>query len=320
MFRIASLLAFTLISCSSGGDAGAPHHPDLRLWQVAQGAEGSSDLFKNYRVDGPVLWNQGWPWKLDLTGVAWDRSNTATAITPRHVVMASHYIRKQGEPLVYHDRKGNRHVRRVEKVIHFKERKFSGDVAIGLLDQPLPASVRTYPLPAPRADGGEALIGATALITEQKRKLYFHQIGRISNTTIGFRSDRRNPESRQKKLIAGDSGHPSFILSKGELVLIETHTGGGAGSGPFYGAKAVQDCLSTIINELDPAYRFRTVNVDDITLNDAKLGRKQFVKAPSRPQNPTRPADTPQQPAQPGEPRRPRPRVVVPPPRPKTKD
>lgn len=316
MFRIASLLAFTLISCSPGGDAGAPHHPDLRLSQMARSAEGSSELFKNYRVDGPVLWNQGWPWKLDLTGVAWDRSNTATAITPRHVVMASHYIRKQGEQLVYHDRKGNRHARRLERVIHFKERKFSGDVAVGLLDQPLPPSIRTYPLPTPRADGGEALIGATALVTEQKRMLYFHQIGRIFDTTIGFRSDKRVPESRKKRLIAGDSGHPSFILSNGELVLIETHTGGGSGSGPFYGAKALQESLATLINELDPEYRFKTVKVDDITLNDAKLGREQFVKATPRPTSQTRPANTPQQPAQPGAPRRPRPRVVVPPPRP----
>lgn len=312
MFRIPALLALLVVGCSPGRETGTLHHPDLVISGLARTTEGNAAIFTNYRPNGPSLWNQSWPWKLDLTGIAWDRSNTATVITPRHVVMASHYIRKPGQKLIYHDRTGKSHQRTLLKVVHFKDRNFVGDVAVGLLDRPLPKSIRCYPLPTPHAEAGSSLIGAMALITEQNRALFFHRIGSIHQNGLSFRYDDQVPKNRRKRLIAGDSGHPSFLLSNGELVLIQTHTGGGPGSGPFYGSKGVNEGLRAITQELDPSYRFRTVIIDSRTLKDAEVGRAQLSKT-TRPSNQTPPQTAPHQESQLGEARKPRPRVVIPP-------
>ncbi len=314
MRRLALLLCLPLLSCTAGRSIGALHHPDLQLHQLATGAEGSGALFSSYQTGGPVRWNQEWPWKLDLSGVAWDKPNTATVITPRHVVMAAHYIRPAGQQLVFHDRTGSRHARTVQKVVKLSDRGLSCDVAIGLLDRPLPKSIRAYPLPSPREDGGAALVGATALVTEQKRTLYFHQIRNTAPGWLHFRFDERIPESRRKNLIKGDSGHPSFLLSKGELLLLETHTGGGSGSGPFYGDAGLQEKMREVIRELDPEHTFRTIEIDQRTLDDAESGRAAIPER-ERPKPPQQqPAARPGQPQpDPAGPRRPRPRVVLPP-------
>ncbi len=308
-------LCLCLISCSATGRGGALHHPGLRLAELAREADGSGALFTSYRSDGPVRWNQSWPWKLDLSGVAWDKPNTATAITPRHVVMAAHFIRKPGHELVFHDRTGRRHARLVETVVKLRDRGLPSDVAIGLLDQPLPASVRCYPLPEPAADEGASLVGATVLVTEQKRALYFHRVAGIRRNHFRMSFDRELPETRRKALIVGDSGHPSFILSRGELLLVETHTGGGGGSGPFYGSAEIQAKLREVLRELDPAHTFRTVGVDRTTLDDAADGRASTPPSQPVTPGPSPSPATPPAPAvpAPGAPRQPRPRVVRPP-------
>ncbi|MGB1131116.1 MAG: hypothetical protein ACPG4K_13780, partial [Haloferula sp.] len=286
------ILALLLVACSAGNEGPPLHHPDLSLTNLALTAEGDSSLFKNYSVSGPVSWNQAWPWKLDLSGVAWDRANTATAITPRHVVMASHFIRAEGEAVVFHDRKGRRHERTMEKVIHFKERDARGDVAIGLLDRPLPVSIRSYPLPKPRTDYGESLTGAVVLITEQKRQLFFHQITSVNQSSIRFGFDKRVAKERRKHLIVGDSGHPSFLLSKGELVLIETHTTGGGGAGPFLGSSQNVAKVQELVEELDPAFTVRTVAIDGRALKEAQTGRTHLPQVPARKPAPPRTSAT----------------------------
>ena len=173
MRPVTTALILCLLSCSGSGGIGALHDPDLQLHRLAKEAEGSNQVFASYSAGGPVRWNQAWPWKLDLSGVAWDQNTTATVITPRHVVMAAHYIRPVGHDVVFHDRSGKRHARKVEQVVKLTDRDLRSDVAIGLLDRPLPPEIRRYPLPAPRTDYQTTLIGATALVTEQKRKLFF---------------------------------------------------------------------------------------------------------------------------------------------------
>ena len=318
MRHLAPFLAFTLAACSAVRSTTALHHPDLRLAALAVNSEGSAALFRSYRADGPVKWNQGWPWKLDLSGVAWDLPNTATVITPRHVVMASHYVRGAGQPIVFHDRSGRRHARVVQKVVKLDDRGLKCDVAVGLLDRPLPDSIRRYPLPAVREDGGKALIGATALVTEQKRGLYFHRIASLHAYTLGMRYDESFPAERRKSLVKGDSGHPSFILSKGELVLIETHTGGAGGLGPYYGSSALQEKLREVLRELDANHTFRTIEIDPPTLADAEAGRRAAAPPPQPAAPPVKPAVPPAtpstRPAVPSdEPRMPRKRVLPPP-------
>ncbi len=307
LFLVLSGVSGLVVADGKGGRL--LHDPKLHLAVLAAEKDSDGRLFTNYNPNGPCQWNQGWPWKLDLSGVAWDVATAVTAITPRHVVMADHFQRRVGERVVFHDRKGRWHERHILKVMSLKELGLPGDIAVGLLDSALPDSIRTYPLPEPRDDYAALLPGATVLLTEQGRSLFFHQVAGIGGASVAFRFDERFAESRHKNLIVGDSGHPSFVLSHGELVLIETHTTGGPGAGPFYGSPEVVKVLRKIVATLDPAYSLKTVAMDGPVLEDAKNGLASMPKPPPPPASPPKPADPPQQ----AVPRQPRPRVVPPP-------
>ena len=54
-----------------------------------------------------------------------------------------------------------------------------------------------------------------------------------------------------RNLIVGDSGNPSFLIVNGQLVLLETHTTGGPGAGPFYGDPNIQAAIRAAIAEMD---------------------------------------------------------------------
>lgn len=193
----------------------------------------------------------GWSRNFDLSGVSFDQKMTATLVTPRHVVMANHYRRKPGDKVVFHDRNG----KRLERTL-ISSSRVAGDVAVGLLDRDVPGNHRTYPLPAPRADFTN-LTDQTAVVTDQNRRLFFHEIGRVNGGLIGFRFPSPTRHGFAKKLISGDSGNPSFLIRGNELVLIETHTTGGAGAGPFYGDAAIQEKLQATITAMSPGYRLK---------------------------------------------------------------
>ena len=307
-FRFA-LLTFLLASCVAPS-ATSLHHPDLSLAALAKSSETNSAVFTTYNSNGPVRWNQGWPWKFDLTGIGWDQTTSVTAITRRHVVMANHYQRIAGGSAVFHDRDGKPHCRVILKVIPTSQVGLPSDAAVGLLDQPLPKSIRSSPLLS--AGGNEKqLVGAHVLVTEQKRSLFFHQIRNVSDTTVQFQFDPQLADSKRKHLVVGDSGNPSFILTKGELALIETHTGGGPGAGPFYGSPKMIDALRKIVAQLDSSYQLRTVGIDQKVKQDAEAGRTSMPKPPKP--SPAPAANAPSNTSPSNNPTRtPRPRVVVP--------
>ncbi|MGB6220009.1 hypothetical protein [Haloferula sp.] len=304
-----SLLAFLFASCAAPS-APSLHHPDLSLAGTARSGDTNPNVFLSYNPNGPVRWNQSWPWMFDLTGIAWDQPTTATSITPRHVVMANHYQRKVGSTAVFHDRRGKAHQRTVIKIIPTSEVGLQSDVAVGLLDRPLPESIRNYPILEVKDEQPPELAGAHALITDQHRRLFFHKIGLVFGSGLGFRYDTDLDPSKSKKLVSGDSGNPSFLLSKGELALIETHTGGGSGSGPFYGNSSMLAALRKAVATLDPTYQLRTVGMDQKLLKEAAAGRANMPGL-SPPRGATSPPAT--QPSNANPTKGPRKRVVMPP-------
>jgi hypothetical protein len=165
--------------------------------------------------------------------------------------MASHYRRKPGAKVVFHNRMGKRIERTLVDVI-----EVVGDVAVGLLDLDVPPDLKVYTLPTLRKDS-LLLKGTTAVVTDQNRRIFFHEIERAGSTSITFRHPKVAKHGWGKNLVKGDSGNPSFFISEDELVLIETHTSGGAGSGPFYGSPLIQEKLSAAITTLAPGYALR---------------------------------------------------------------
>jgi len=192
---------------------------------------------------------------MDMSGVSFNDTRTATLITPRHVVMAKHYARPAAASVIFHDRSG---VRIERKLIAFAAG--AGDVMIGLLDEPVLANYRPYALPAIGTESS-ALIGKPVIVSDQHRNLFVHVIAGFGNGMIALKHDSSIKHGWSKNLVTGDSGNPSFLIVGDELVLMETHTTGGPGAGPYYGDPAVQDSVRAAVEKLDPTYKIRTVRV-----------------------------------------------------------
>lgn len=275
------LFAGLLGSCNPQGERvtlGQPTAKALRTTELA--ADGrkrltllstqkkltSNSLFTHYQKRSASQWSSGWTRSLDFSGVSWSHRQAGTAITPRHIVLAAHYTLKIGTSVTFHERSGKVHSRKIEKLISFRGQKVASekrsDIAVALLDRPLPPTIKTYRLLPPRSDYPHTLPGAPAVVTEQGRRAFIHQVRRVSTKTISFEKNPDVPEPLYKSLIKGDSGHPSFILVGGEPVLIETHTGGGPGSGPFYSSPPLFKALKEAVAQLDPSYQIKTVPLD----------------------------------------------------------
>ncbi|MES2439610.1 MAG: trypsin-like serine protease [Verrucomicrobiota bacterium] len=199
-------------------------------------------LFKYYQPKAGSEWRNNWAGRLDLTGVSWNDARTATLISPSHVVMAAHFIRPSNVAVMFHDRKGNPYERYITAVRSLN----TGDIAVARLNLPLPPEVKWYRL----ANAAEAAVGTPVIVSDQTSTLSVHRIEAVygSGIRLGY-IPGLNP-IYQRNLIVGDSGNPSFILRNGELVLLETHTTGGPGAGPFYGDPTVQASVRAAMKEL----------------------------------------------------------------------
>ena len=199
-------------------------------------------LFRYYQPKAASAWKNNWTSDFDLTGVSWNNAAAATLIAPSYVLMAAHFIRDPKIPIMFHDKKGNPSERYVTQV-----RSLPGyDVAVGKLNLPVPSEVKRYRF----ADASDAAIDRPVTVTDQTRTLSVHRIGAVSGAGIGFGFVPGLNPIYQRNLVSGDSGHPSFIVKNGDLFLLETHTTGGPGAGPFYGDPQLQSAIRAAMAEM----------------------------------------------------------------------
>ena len=238
------LVILALLICSCGPSAGPSVLPGKQVTEVGflpQNAQ-KGDLFKYYQAKTPSKWLSNWAANLDLTGVSWNDSRTATLISPSHVVMAAHYMRPADVPVMFHDKNGEPYERYITGVKVLS----TGDIAIARLNLPLPAEVKWYRL----ANASDAKIGRPVIVSDQTKTLSIHRIYAVTGSVVQFGYIPELNPIYQRNLIVGDSGNPSFILKAGTPFLIETHTTGGPGAGPFYGDPGVQASIQSAIAEL----------------------------------------------------------------------
>ncbi len=199
-------------------------------------------LFSYYQERDLSKWRNNWAGSLDLTGVSWNDPRTATLIDPSFVVMAAHFPRPSNVAVMFHDKKGKPYERYITAV-----RKLPmADATVGKLNLPLPPEVKPYRLARP----SEATVGRPVIITDQTKTLSVHQIGGVNGTIVFFRHIPGIDSIYQRNLIVGDSGNPSFLWTGNELVLLGTHTTGGAGAGPFYGDPSVQAAIRSTMADM----------------------------------------------------------------------
>lgn len=199
-------------------------------------------LFTYYQPKGQSKWKNNWTAGLDFTGVSWNDPRTATLISPIHVAMAAHFPRDSHTPVMFHDRSG----KPVERYIVASKAIPGSDIAIGKLNLAVPANIKKYRL----ANAADATIGRTVIITDQTMTASIHQISRVGGKGIGFSFIQSLDPAYRRNLIVGDSGNPTFLLKNGDLYLLETHTTGGPGAGPFYGSPEIQSAIQSAMSEL----------------------------------------------------------------------
>lgn len=254
---LALLPCLFLAACGAGG---SNHGSTPSLSKTSQTEDlpiawQSPNIFEKYTAKGNAKLANSWTRKLDTSGISFDSKKTCTLITRRHVLMARHYQRPVLAPVIFHDRSGKRIARHLVAV-----KPGSGDYAVGLLNEPLPNNYKAYPLPTHSANLAEKLTNRSVVLTDQNRRLFIHQIAAISGGHIRFKQNPTQQKGYRKNLVSGDSGNPSFIIIRGQPVLIETHTTGGPGAGPFYGDATVQAEISQLVNAMDSNYSIRTVS------------------------------------------------------------
>ena len=237
------VISALLCACGTGGNptmaTGTPDQAGLGFLPVK--AE-KGTLFQYYQPKAGSKWRNNWTHSLDLTGVSWNDSRTATLIAPSYVVMAAHFTRPADVPVMFHDRNGNPYERYISKVRILSV----GDVAVAKLNLPLPSTVTCYHF----ADAADATVGRPVIISDQTNTLSVHRIDAVSGPVVQFGFIPGLDKIYQRNLIVGDSGNPSFLLKNGGLVLLETHTTGGPGAGPCYADPTVQAAIRAAMAEM----------------------------------------------------------------------
>ena len=227
---------------------------------------GRNHIFDAYvsETSPDVAWSRSWMKVIDFSGVAWDSPRTLTLVSPRHALMARHYQRKVGSRVTFHDRRGRpvtRKISGIENLIH--------DIAVVILDENVPVTVKAYRLLPPGDNYSGLLRGSHTLITawaKGERKVRIHSIFSVHAGLVTFVDAATLPAKYFDPLIAGDSGNPSFLWLNNEPVLIETHTYGGSGRGPFFSTPENFSKINAAMLKLSkahkaPVHQLQTVSI-----------------------------------------------------------
>jgi len=189
----------------------------------------------------------GWLSEFDFSGVSLTRKRCVTLISPRHVVMAKHYQRAIGDVIKFRDSSGVVHERILVGKISEPNTPAdannyysNSDGTIGILDKPVPDSVKYYKLLPAGYSWDQILKGSIVIATDQESKGLLNTIVGVAEyknipanvDRIRVAMSRANhyliggyqvPEILCEQLVSGDSSSPTFLVYEGELVLIGTH-------------------------------------------------------------------------------------------------
>lgn len=199
---------------------------------------------------------------LDFSGVSIGL-RTATLIHPQYAVMARHYPKSVGETLRWRERSGIEHSRQIAKGCGIPPMPggWMPDIWLVKLDSPLPSSITYYPVmpagydyswlrDAPTIALHQNPVPMASLLSRTRPSL------RATDEQIRYHDDDREfADGWAGSFIVGDSGCPTFLLLRGQLVLLGTHHYGGirSVSGPtLLGSWTQQSVRYALSRDLEP--------------------------------------------------------------------
>lgn len=206
-------------------------------------------------VGSDVDWTGVSPWNQPFDGYSSRYQKSGALISPRHVVLASHWHMPIGSNLLF--------VTNTDEMIY---RTLSGlqsvpgtDITIGVLDSDVPDSVTYYPIIA--SSTLQALIkkfepmgnyDIPMVVFDQEKKAIVHSLSSISASTIGHTPYFSGPRSfLSEYIVSGDSGSPAFIVVDDRPILLFAHYS--ASGGPNLGNYISQ--INTAMTTLGGGYQ-----------------------------------------------------------------
>ena len=187
----------------------------------------------------------------------------STLISPRHVIMATHYKPDIGTAIRFLGTDGVLYSRTLVSDVSDTN---ATDMSVGLLDSPLPATVTpaTF-LPPDWADYIGNGLNLPVVSFDQEEKLIIHEIASIHDNGAGSELVGKTPGDTMRAAfselaVPGDSGNPRFLLLENRPLLISTFHKGYGGYGPYF--PELLDTIQSLMDELLPGY---SVSVADLS-------------------------------------------------------
>jgi hypothetical protein len=239
----------------------------------------------NHSTSSYVRNTSVWTGNVDLTGIGvWNSQGGGTRgftlISPRHVLMATHYPINPGSTLRFVTQDNTVITRTLSSRIDIPSMSLLyPDISVGVLDSDVPSTIKFLKLlPANYTDkinipdvdtvGNPSFnLRLPVFYTDQEEKaLVFDWYGILSvpyeNTFMkGFRLQQPISSNRlnfYETAIAGDSGSPICAIVQNELVLLSTFTS------PFSGVWLTHHIndINNAMTSLGGGYQISTLNLD----------------------------------------------------------
>ena len=232
-----------------------------QLQDIITGAGTSNVIYDSYSTTDSCVWAaDNWTSEVDFSGIAFDDNRAGTLISPRHILMASHYQRNVGSSLVFHDSLGDIHTATLIAK-HSVPGGLDTDITVGLLDVDVP--VKYYRVLPPRNNWGDCIYNALVISTHHNRNAAIREVDNVSDSFVRFGQSSSVPSSYYALAISGDSGNPIFIIINGEPTLISTFTFGSWGAGPFFSTPYNFNAIDSLMTLLGGGYQLETNGTDE---------------------------------------------------------
>lgn len=248
---------------------------------IITGTETSNAIYSSYSSTANSTWaSNNWTGEVDFSGIAFDANRTCTLISPRHVLMATHYQRSVGSTIVFHNSNGDVHTAKLTAKQSVPD-GLNPDITVGLLDVDVP--VKYYKILNPSNEWITCLDNVLVVSTHHTRQASIREVSNISGLRIGFTSSNAVPTSYYASVVSGNSGNPNFLIIDGEPILISTFTYGGGGSGPFFSNPSNFNSINSIMASLGGGYQLETATCtcDTLSIEDVENASNNILVYPN---------------------------------------
>lgn len=227
-----------------------------------------------------------WVKDLDFSGVspwndAGDTSKAVTMVSPRHGLLANHHTLIVGDQVAFVNRiDGSECLRTIAGI----EQVLTVDVDVCYLNADVDPGVTWYKVLPSDVSDYITLVGSPVVICDQEEKAFIGEIVSLNVTaavvdrgTIQVMDIRQRSASAAgyfENVVVGDSGHPTFLVLDGELVIMGTHTGTNAAKTIWYDTRTrfYYPDINTSMSNLDTAstgYQLTTYDVSGLVAAQA---------------------------------------------------